>query len=126
MKTLVLALLLSLPVLADGTITVQPTSDPPATWIITELYVGMAASGPSVVVTIKWLTASGAEAHLDAVNYPRVVTLTGANVVAFCAALSPAGTDTFSGTAGAAKRFRQRATKFLIDGGFITRGANES
>lgn len=109
---------------ADGTVTTQPTADPLADWQIVGLCVH-AASG-SATITIKWLTSSGAEARLDPTLYATSITLSGAEVVSFIAAVSPAGTDTFSSTAGAAKRFRQRASKWLIDNGKLTRAANES
>ena len=123
---LVLGLALSRPLIADGTVTVQPTADTLATWHLAELYLNTSAAGPSVTIVLRWVTASGAEATLDPAIYPRTITLTGAEVVSICAAISPAGTDTFSGTAGAAKRFRQRVAKWLIDNGKLTRATNES
>lgn len=123
---LVLVLSFSQPLVADGTVTVQPTADSLATWHLAELYLNTSAAGPSVTIVLRWVATSGAEVAPDPVLYPRTITLTGAEVVGMCAAISPAGTDSFSGTAGAAKRLRQRLSKWLIDNGKLARGANES
>lgn len=127
MKTaLVLVLLLvSFAAYSDGPIAVAPSSDPASTWQFIGIKV-IPSTPPSVVISVVWLTQSGRDAQLDTDLYPREITLVGAEIVSFLAAISPAGTDSFSATAGAAKRFRQRASRWLIDNGKIARGGNES
>lgn len=120
-----LSLAFALNALADGQIAVVPTSDPAATWQFESICIHSNAAPPAAVINIVWLTQAGRNAQLDTDLYPRAVTLAGAELVSFIGAVSPASTDAFSGTAGAAKRFRQRAGKWLIDNGKIARGANE-
>jgi hypothetical protein len=120
----ILALLFALNLAADGTVTTQPSADSVADWQIVS--VCMHAATVSATIHIRWLHASGAEARLDSTLYVTAITITGAEVAQFIAAVSPAGTDTFSSTGNAAKRFRQRASKWLIDNGKLTRAANES
>jgi hypothetical protein len=119
-----LLLFLTLPALADGTVTVAPAADPVATWAFTGLCINPSGATSSAMVTITWTTAGGQDAAVDATLYPRVVVLTAAEMLSFVAAISPAGADTFSASA-AAKRLRQRAAKWLIDNGKLTRAANE-
>lgn len=127
MKRFVALLLVSFSLFAfaDGTVTVTPAADPPVTWQFTGICINPNAGPGAISLSITWLAQSGREAPLDQELYPKAITLTGAEVVQFIAAVSPAGTDTFSSTPGAAKRFRQRATKWLIDNGKLARAANE-
>lgn len=118
-------LLLTLVARADGPVTVAPSSDPLATWQLVGIRVSP-ASPATVAITIVWLTQGGRAANLDTDLYPLEIVLTGAEITGFLGAVSPASTDSFSGTANSAKRFRQRASKWLIDNGKISRGGNES
>jgi hypothetical protein len=109
---LVLAMSLTWPLLADGTVT-TPTNIAPTTWKIASvnMVTGSGGDTPGVTITLHYFDAS------PALVQTTQILLTNAEIASFF-------TTTNSAVAGesgtAVKRYRQRVTKWLVDNGKIT------